>query len=251
MFVASQVPDKLASFYFWCFNCFLQSMQDRPIYIFDWKTITPTIAFTLLMWIVFYLERRFLLDFSGYGVRPGSYSGLVGVIFSPFLHSGINHLWSNTVPIFVLGVALSFFYRKQALLVLVIGWVFSGLLTWYIGRPSYHIGASGLIYVLVFFLFFKGLFTSYYRLIALSLLVAFFYGSLVWYVFPVEQGISWEGHLSGALVGTALALFTKNKVPEKEMYVWQKPDYNELDDPFMRQFDEHGNFFEFINEEEE
>ncbi len=251
MFVATQVPDKLAAFYFWSFNCFLKNMQHRSTYIFDWKTILLPITFTLLMWIVFYVERRFMVDFSNLGIRPGSYSGLCGVIFSPLLHGGINHLWSNTIPVLVLGSALSFFYREQAGLVLVLGWVLSGLLTWYIGRPSYHIGASGVIYALVFFLFFKGLFTRYYRLIALSLLVAFFYGSMVWYIFPVEQGISWEGHLSGAIAGTLLAFFTKNKIPEKHVYAWQKEDYNEYDDPFMRQFDEHGNFFEIIKEEEE
>lgn len=229
----------------------MKEEQEEAYFIFDWKTIVPALSFTMLMWFVFYVERRFLLDFSSYGVRPESWEGLRGVLLSPFIHSGISHLWSNTMPLLVLGTALSYFYRHQALRVILLGVLMSGLLTWFIGRPSYHIGASGVIYVLVFFLFFKGIVTKHYRLIALSFLVAFFYGSLVWYVFPVERGISWEGHLSGAIAGTALAVFSKSKLPLKEKFAWEQPDFVPEEDPFMRQFDEHGNFFEIIKEEEE
>ena len=155
------------------------------------------------------------------------------------------------MPLLVLGTALSYFYRQQAVSVLLYGVIFSGLLTWLIGRPSFHIGASGVIYMLVFFLFFKGIFTKHYRLIALSFLVAFLYGSLVWYVLPVNKGISWEGHLSGAVVGIVLAITTRSTLPVKEKFTWEQPGFNASEDPFMQQFDEQGNFFEIIREEEE
>ena len=87
----------------------------------------------------------------------------------------------------------------------------SGFLTWSIGRPAYHIGASGLIYVLVSFLFFKGVFAKHYRLIALSLLVVFLYGSMIWYALPIEKGISWEGHLSGLITGILFAFIFRKK----------------------------------------
>jgi len=94
----------------------------------------------------------------------------------------------------------------MAVKVLLFGILFSGLITWVIGRPSYHIGASGIIYLLASFIFFKGIFTKHYRLVALSLVVVFIYGSLLWYIFPMENGISWEGHLGGFLSGLDISI---------------------------------------------
>jgi hypothetical protein len=113
-----------------------------------------------------------------------------------------------------------------------------------LGRPNYHIGASGLIYALVSFIFFKGIFTKYYRLVALSFTVVILYGGSVWYMFPhVQEGISWEGHLAGFSVGLVLALLLKTPQFGKTIfYEWQQPDFNPEHDPFMRNFDENGNF---------
>ena len=142
-------------------------------------------------------------------------------------------------------MALFYFYRPIAWKVLFFGVLFSGLLTWWIGRPSYHIGASGLIYVLVSFIFFKGIFTKYFRLIALSLLIVFLYGSMIWYVFPVKEGISWEGHLSGLITGLLFAVFFKKKIPKPRKFAWEDENYDDSNDPFLKHFDENGNFIEF------
>ena len=125
----------------------------------------------------------------------------------------------------------------------------SGFLTWIIGRPSYHLGASGLIYVLVSFIFFKGIQVSNYRFIALSLLVVFLYGSMIWYVFPLDEKISWEGHLSGFIIGALFSFIFKAK-SIKRKFDWELDDYKAQEDPFMRQFDENGNFIDPPNEDD-
>jgi len=125
----------------------------------------------------------------------------------------------------------------------------SGLLTWSIGRPSFHIGASGLIYVLVSFTFFKGIFAKHYRLIALSLLVIFLYGSMVWHILPIQEGISWEGHLSGLLTGLLFALIFRREIAKPKKYIWEHDDYIEDQDPFIKHFNENGDFIERLEPE--
>ncbi|GAL00663.1 hypothetical protein JCM19314_1700 [Nonlabens ulvanivorans] len=224
-------------------------MKDYQYFKFDIYTVLPALVFTIAIWFIYTIEVKYNFNFTDLGIRPGKLSGLKGVVFSPFIHADLGHLWSNTVPSLVLITGLCYFYRNISLKVLLLGLFFSGIMTWVIGRPSYHIGASSLIYLLASFLFFKGVFTKHYRMLALSFVVAFFYGSMVWYVLPLKTGISWEGHLSGGVVGLLLAIITKNKLPEKKKYQWETADFNASDDPFMRQFDEDGNFFELEEEE--
>ena len=198
----------------------------------------------LSLWVVFWAETRFHLNLGHFGILPRTLEGLRGIVFSPFLHGNLSHLYNNSIPLLILGAALSYFYSELTYKILFYGVLLSGFLTWLIGRDNYHIGASGLIYVLVSFIFFKGIMTKYYRLVALSLLVIMVYGSLVWYVFPdIEEGISWEGHLAGLITGFAFAI--RLKTPEyKKMirYDWERPDYNTENDKFMQRFDENGNF---------
>ena len=149
------------------------------------------------------------------GIYPRTVAGLVGIVLSPLLHADFEHALSNSIALALLGVALFYFYPREAFQVLVFGWLFSGLLTWLIARPAYHIGASGLIYVFGVYLIFRGWRVRRKALAALSLLVTFAYGSMIWGIFPAELHISWEGHLSGALVGVVLAFWQKvdNKAP--------------------------------------
>ena len=193
---------------------------------------------------------RFGFKFNDFGVYPRTLSGLKGVIFSPFIHGSMEHLYHNSIPLLVLSSALFYFYRSISWKVIGLGILFSGLLTWIIARPSYHIGASGLIYVLMSFIFFKGILTKHFRLIALSLLVVFLYGSMIWYVFPIKEKVSWEGHLSGLTVGLLFALTFRKSIPKPKKYEWEREDYNEDNDPFLKHFDEDGNFIEELPEEE-
>lgn len=208
------------------------------------SVIALPFLFVLLLWIVFWANIKFNLDIEGLGIYPRTFFGLLGVFFSPFIHGNIEHLYNNSIPLLILLAALRYFYREQTFRVLGYGILISGFLTWVIGRESFHIGASGLVYVLVSFIFFKGIRTKYYRLVALSLLVILVYGSLVWYVFPnIEEGISWEGHLAGLITGFTFAITLKTNDYKKMIrYDWEDPNYNPIEDKFMQRFDENGNF---------
>jgi len=198
----------------------------------------------LMLWIVFWFQIRIDSTIKNFGIHPQKIEGLLGVFTSPFLHGNITHLYHNSIPLFVLSVALFYFYKKIAWQVILWGVIISGGLTWLIAQQGNHIGASGLIYVLVSFIFFKGVFAKHYRLIALSLLVIFFYGSMIWYIFPIKTGMSWEGHLSGLITGFIFALVFRKTIPKPERYVWETETYNEEEDLFMKHFDENGNFIE-------
>ena len=208
------------------------------------------LAILFLVWLVFWYQVTINYSIKSFGIRPQELKGLFGIFTSPFLHADIEHLYNNSIPLFVLSLALFYFYNKIAWKVILYGILLSGFLTWVIGNNGNHIGASGLIYVLVSFIFFKGIFAKHYRLIALSLLVIFLYGGMIWYVFPVKEGMSWEGHLGGFISGLIFALVFRKQVAKPERYKWETPDYNEDDDLFMQHFDENGNFIEFEPENE-
>ncbi|WP_035678213.1 rhomboid family intramembrane serine protease [Flavobacterium limnosediminis] len=211
---------------------------------FSASVIAWPLLFLLAIWVVFWFEIRFKMSLYDFGIYPRSFSGMRGIVFSPFLHGDLQHIYNNSIPIFLLVMALRYFYREQSLQVLVLGILMSGFGTWLIGRESMHIGASGLIYVLVSFMFFKGIQSGYYRLVALSLTIVVLYGGTVWYLFPsAEENISWEGHLAGFITGFLLSYFIKTQDYQKPIkYDWEQPDFDPSLDPFMKHFDENGNF---------
>lgn len=218
--------------------------NDYDQFKFSPSVLAWPLYFVLLLWLIYWMEIKFIGDISHYGIMPRTISGLRGIVFSPFLHGSVEHLYNNSIPLLVLIAALRYFYRKHALQVLGYGILLSGAITWLIGRESYHIGASGLIYVLVAFIFFKGIQTGYYRLVALSLIIIMLYGGMIWYVFPgIEEGISWEGHLGGLITGFIFSrLYNAPDYQKPIIYDWEKPDFDPQQDPFMKRFDENGNF---------
>lgn len=232
------------------FGCFfvilVKIMKTKTNNQFEFSTsmIAYPILFVLAIWIVFWFEIRFGYDFNDYGILPRTIRGLRGIIFGPFIHANIKHLFNNTIPLFVLSLSLFYFYKNLSWKVLGWGLLVTGILTWGIGRPANHIGASGVIYMLTSFLFFKGILSKHYRLIALSLIVVFLYGGMLWFVVPIDPKISWEGHLSGLLTGLLFAFVFKKSIAAPRKYEWENKNYNADDDPFMRHFDENGNFVE-------
>ncbi len=183
-------------------------------------------TFVLLMWIVKLLEVIFNLNFTTFGIYPRSFANLPGILFSPLIHAGFSHLFSNTIPMIFLGWGVVFFYKNASIKVFISIYFFTGILVWLFAREAYHIGASGIIYGLVTFLFFSGIIRRDNRSIALALVVTFLYGSLIWGVLPVNNGISWESHLFGALVGIVLAFLLRKSDPYKR-YDWEDEDYKE------------------------
>ena len=224
-------------------------LKEHNPFTFSAITIVFPFYFVLALWIVFWFEVQFGFHFAKYGLYPRSLKGVLGIFTSPFIHGDLKHLFNNSVPIFVLMMSLFYFYRKVAFNVLVYGTIFLGILTWIIGRSSYHIGASGIVYLLFSFIFFSGLFQKYYRLIAVSLMVIFLYGGMIWYIFPVKEGVSWEGHLSGLIIGLLYAIKYRKSSPKLPQYDWEKEDY--VKDSFDLRFDDNGNFIPLKNIEVE
>ncbi len=158
-----------------------------------------------LMWLIFFIETNYGIDLAVFGILPRNPYGLLGLIFGPLLHGSLLHLASNTVPLLFLGTTLYYFYGRIGRKVFLAGYFLTGILVWLFARPSFHIGASGLIYAIASFLFFSGIVRTEFRSMLISLIVVLAYGGLVWGVLPTMPGISWESHLFGALVGGWLA----------------------------------------------
>jgi membrane associated rhomboid family serine protease len=178
-----------------------------------------------LMWLVKIIEVLFDLDFSRFGIYPFSLEGLPGIIFSPFIHANFGHLFNNSLPLFFLGTALFYFYSEIAVKVSLWTYFLTGLLVWLAGRSAWHIGASGLIYGLASFLFFSGIIRRYFRLVALSLLIVFLYGSMVWGIFPnIYKDVSWESHMLGFISGILLAVVYRNEGPRQPVIEWPDED---------------------------
>ena len=163
--------------------------------------------FLFFLWFVHFANIYFHLNLYKLGVFPRTLDGLWGIVFAPLVHSSSdnNHLINNSVPFLILTWAMFYFYRPIAWRVLFFSWIITGTSVWFFGRSSFHIGISGVIYSQLFFLFFSGVFRQDSRLLTVALLVVFIYGSMIWGIFPYDWKISYESHLSGAIVGVVLS----------------------------------------------
>jgi membrane associated rhomboid family serine protease len=210
------------------------SIKDAP-FKYDSKVWKIPLFFIFIIWFVYWVEYFFGFNFNEFGIFPRTIQGLRGILFSPFIHGSTNHLISNSLPFFVLTAALIYFYRSISYRVLFIGLLLTGILTWLIASRAYHIGASGLVYLLASFIFFSGIFRKSLRLVAISLAVAFWYGGMIWYILPIVAGMSWEGHLSGFITGLFLAYWYKDIGLKKQEFQFTETEFDQY-------FDENGNF---------
>ena len=192
------------------------------------SSILVPATLVIMMALVELGELVFELDLGQFGVFPRKVSGLLGVFTYPFIHSDWKHLTNNSSAILVLGTMLYYFYRPVASKTLLWVYLMSGVWLWIGGRPNFHIGASGIVYALFGFLFFSGLLRRHLKLMALSMLVVFLYGSLVWGIFPVDHQISYEGHLFGLLAGIVVAIVYRNQGPQPPKYSWDLVEEEEV-----------------------
>jgi membrane associated rhomboid family serine protease len=171
------------------------------------------VYFVALLWIVKILEAatgyKLLYE---YGILPRSVDSLYGIITAPFIHSGYIHLFNNSVPLFIAILGIFYFYPRAAARVLIFIYLVTNLLVWFFGRPSYHIGASGLVYGYIAFLFFGSAFSRNKNMLVVSLIIMFIYGAMFWGIFPQQGNMSWESHLFGSCAGLVFAFVFRNYV---------------------------------------
>ncbi len=219
-------------------------MQDETTLTYHKNVILVPIIVVVAIWMIYWIEITLGYNFNKYGILPRDFKGLRGIFLSLFIHGNASHLMNNTVPLFVLLSSLFYFYREVSYKVIIYGIFLSGFANWLIGRDSYHIGASSLIYLLFSFIFFSGIIRKHYRLIAMSLVVIFLYGSMIWFIFPTEDRISWEGHLTGFLVGLFYAIIYRHQGIIKKEYQFTQTEFDTL-------FDEEGNLSQHNSNEKE
>ena len=194
------------------------------------KSLKFSVIILIIIWSVKLFEIVFDYDFTEYGVFPRKFNGLIGILFSPLIHSDVNHLLSNSLPVIILCLLIFNFYSQIAKKILIYLYFISGLWLWCIGRESFHIGASGLIYAMASFLFFSGILRKNSQLSAVALLVIFIYGGLFWGLFPIHKNVSWEGHLTGFIAGVLVSFICRKDGPKRKKYNWEIEEDLEVND---------------------
>ena len=181
--------------------------------------------FTTLLWLILVLDTLLGLGLKQYGLRPRHLEGLVGILTAPLLHGGAEHLFSNTLPLIISLTTLLYLYPRSAMRVIPAIWVGSGILAWIVGRDSLHFGASGLIYGMLAYVFVGGILRMDMRSVAVSVMVWFLYGSMIWGVLPIRPDMSWELHLGGAILGVVMAIvYRRWDVTPVQRYSWEDDD---------------------------
>lgn len=193
------------------------------------RIVAFPLLFIAMLWVLRFADDAFTLNLVRYGIFPRRLSGLVGIFFSPFIHASYSHLISNSIPLLFLGLIMFYFYREIAFSAFFWVYISTGVWVWIAGREAYHVGASGLIYSFVCFLFYSGIFRRKQSLMALSLLMIFLYGSLIWGILPMQPKISWESHLLGAVAGFVIAFFLRKEGPQREKFDWEDDKDDDYD----------------------
>ena len=178
-----------------------------------------------LLWLILIVDNVLGLGLTRFGLRPKHVEGLIGIFTAPLLHGGAEHLLSNTLPLIISLTTMLYLYPRAAMRVIPVIWMGSGLLAWMVGRPSLHFGASGLVYGLLAYVFISGILRLDMRSVAVSVMVWFLYGSMIWGVLPIRPNMSWELHLGGAILGVALAIaYRRWDITPVKRYAWEDDD---------------------------
>jgi membrane associated rhomboid family serine protease len=191
------------------------------------KSLLWPLLFVFILWLIKAAEEWVPVSLEGLGVYPRTLPGLKGIFTAPLIHGDWQHLFSNSVPLIVLGVLLIYFYEELWLPAFLWIYLLSGFWLWLSGRDAYHIGASGIVYGLSAFLFFSGIIRRHTGLMAVSLVVVFLYGGLVWGLLPLFVRMSWEAHLSGLMAGTLMAFYFRRQGTQRKVYEWEEENDDE------------------------
>jgi membrane associated rhomboid family serine protease len=192
--------------------------KKRPVWVTGGLTILSFVALLYVIELIDVLNGHHL---DTNGIRPLETDGLSGIIFAPLLHANWQHLIANTGPALVLGFLVALAGLSRFVFATAIIWIVGGFGTWLIGNigapagvETNHIGASGLIFGWLTFLLVFGIFTRTWWEIVVGLVVLFVYGGVLLGVLPGTFGVSWQGHLCGAIAGVLAAYWLS--APERK-----------------------------------
>lgn len=169
------------------------------------QSVTLVVGFVALLWIIELINIVTGRALNSYGLYPRALDGLVGIVTAPLLHSSVWHLFSNSIPLLILGLVLVTHGKRQLLRATFVIVVLGGLLVWLFGRPSYHIGASGLVFGWWSFLIAFGFYQRDWKALTTAFIVLIFYGGMFFGLFVVRPQISFESHFFGAVAGIVAA----------------------------------------------
>lgn len=216
---------------------------------YDWyRAALPVLAFLLACVIIQGIGRSEwfeeilytttgLRSISQLGIFPRTWFGLKGILFWPLIHGDWNHLLNNAWPIALMGTILLKNYKQHALKIIGFFWLAGGLAVWLSARPgSFHIGASGLVYGMAFFLIFMGFFRKDRAGLAMSFLIIMIHAGLIWGLLPIREGVSWEGHLAGAVAGVVVAIWYRDEY-KPNIPDWMRGEDDD-DKPFFQKLEE-------------
>jgi membrane associated rhomboid family serine protease len=169
------------------------------------RNLTIPARFVFLMWLFFSLQYYLAIDLGYLGIVPRTLSGLIGVLMAPLIHGSFGHILANTFPVFILAATLFYFFPGVALRVFFQCYFITNFFVWLMARPFFHIGASGLVYAMAFFLISIGIFKRDFKSMAIAILVLILYGGLFYNITIINTSISYESHVIGAIVGIGTA----------------------------------------------
>ena len=185
------------------------------------------LLFVILLWVIYFIDKNISFDLAMLGLHPLHFKGLIGILTAPLIHTTFDHIFSNSLSFFVIGFGLFFLYKRKSIPIFFFIYLTSGLWGWFFARSGYHIGASGVVYGMFFFILTSAIVKWEKRTMAFSLLITFLFGAIVWGFFPVffpDRNISWELHTTGAISGIVAAVYFRKEGPQKEIPLLEEDD---------------------------
>jgi membrane associated rhomboid family serine protease len=176
------------------------------------KNLQTAVTVVAILWFVYFINMILPVDFWTYGIRPRSLHGIWGIVLAPLLHANLKHLIANTSALFVLLLVSLSFSRILTFTAILIIIAVGGSLVWLFGRGNaIYIGASGIIFGLIGFLMFIGVFRREWIALVVSVAICIFYSGALLSLLVIAPGTSWSGHVYGFISGALTAWWTKDK----------------------------------------